>query len=438
MPRTEICNCWTHCNGGKRVSQTTFNNHAQYRTPEALAAALAPLVNPPSAESEDDDDYSSTDSSAPSSSPVRAMSTPHKSHRRPMGEPSPPKKRLRVESEAPRGDEDEGMDFFVAPSGPFDDDDGSFPMEVEPAAYDEPEDGDKPDPGSLAYQLDSDSDSESELEVVDVEDDNAMEVILDQEEPVPVPAGSNRPRAHRDDLRIIQDFQDEIRAATFENSRISKECLHRLRNPPTTPLDLSDDTICFSIQLFVALLNSSEATFKDVCDVIALNKGTQLLSLDKVKETVAEMTGVYALQGEMCRNSCLAFAGPFAALDTCPDCGSPRRDENGATTKFYTMPLGPQIQALFRNPETARLMQYRLEETKHVFAELEENEGVIKVRICAEPSAFSSPAFEDYVDLFCGDEYLSAVEDGRITDDDVVILGSLDGAQLFRNKKTDC
>lgn len=43
-----------------------------------------------------------------------------------------------------------------------------------------------------------------------------------------------------------------------------------------------------------------------------------------------------------------------------------------------------------------------------------------------------------YEDLYHGKEYLDAVARGDITEDDVVIFGSIDGAQLYRNKASDC
>ena len=41
-------------------------------------------------------------------------------------------------------------------------------------------------------------------------------------------------------------------------------------------------------------------------------------------------------------------------------------------------------------------------------------------------------------DIFCGSDYLNAVENGDIKDHDMVVMLSIDGAQLFWNKKSDC
>ena len=43
-----------------------------------------------------------------------------------------------------------------------------------------------------------------------------------------------------------------------------------------------------------------------------------------------------------------------------------------------------------------------------------------------------------YDDILGGYAYLEAVEDGRIKDHSTVLMLSMDGAQLLRNKKSDC
>ena len=43
-----------------------------------------------------------------------------------------------------------------------------------------------------------------------------------------------------------------------------------------------------------------------------------------------------------------------------------------------------------------------------------------------------------YDDIFCGLDYLDAFENGEINDYDMVVMLSMDGAQLYHNKKSDC
>jgi len=47
----------------------------------------------------------------------------------------------------------------------------------------------------------------------------------------------------------------------------------------------------------------------------------EILVLLMVKKLVAETTGVVALYDDMCVNSCHAFTGPFAQLQSCRICG---------------------------------------------------------------------------------------------------------------------
>jgi hypothetical protein len=45
---------------------------------------------------------------------------------------------------------------------------------------------------------------------------------------------------------------------------------------------------------------------------------------------------------------------------------------------------------------------------------------------------------QSYNNIFCGSEYLQAVADGKIGEDDIYLIWSCNGAQLYRNVKCDC
>jgi hypothetical protein len=92
-----------------------------------------------------------------------------------------------------------------------------------------------------------------------------------------------------------------------------------------------------------------------------------------------------------------------------------------AKQTFYTIPIGPQLQALWRSPEGARAMKYRRTRTEEVLAELAENDG----RIGA------------YDDVLTGSDYIKAVQDGDIAPTDMVLIFSTDGAQLYKKKASD-
>jgi hypothetical protein len=90
--------------------------------------------------------------------------------------------------------------------------------------------------------------------------------------------------------------------------------------------------------------------------------------------------------------------------------------------QFLTIPIGPQLQALWRSPEGAINMRYQERRTKELLTELQENGGKLLA----------------YDDILCGSDYLSAVKSGHIKPGDTVLMFSVDGAQLYRSKTSDC
>ena len=126
----------------------------------------------------------------------------------------------------------------------------------------------------------------------------------------------------------------------------------------------------------------------------------------------------------MCINSCIAYTGPFKDLDKCPKCATERYKENSNKVprqQFYTIPLGPQIQALWRTPDGGNRMRYRNRKTDEILEELQRSGRI--------------PTYED---VLHGSEYLDAHCKGKIGPDDVMIMLSVDGAQLYRDKESDC
>ena len=127
----------------------------------------------------------------------------------------------------------------------------------------------------------------------------------------------------------------------------------------------------------------------------------------------------------MCENSCIAYTGPFSELDKCPYCGDDRYSDaktKAAKQELHTIPLGPQLQSLFRDPKGAELMSYQCRETEATISALQQNNGQL----------------EAYSDFIHGSEYLGAIQEGWITDEDVVLMFSIDGAQLYAHKVSDC
>ena len=154
-----------------------------------------------------------------------------------------------------------------------------------------------------------------------------------------------------------------------------------------------------------------------------------MLSYDQVKRRVSDLSRLTTWKNHMCVDSCVGFTGPYATMDKCPRCHKPRYDQdklkksNGRNKvpqkEFTTFALGPQLQARWASPEMAKKMSYRHNKTQD---ELNCDRGVDYI----------------YNDIFCGSGYLDAVEHWNIGDHDTVVMLSIDGAQLYRNKNSDC
>lgn len=102
---------------------------------------------------------------------------------------------------------------------------------------------------------------------------------------------------------------------------------------------------------------------------------------------------------DMCIYSCVGFTGPFSGLTHCPECGKCRYEEvkfvesdgeiRFPRKRFSSIPVGPQLQALYRDPKSADAMRYRERRTQEIFDELQEMNG-------------TKPGFHD---IFDGSDY---------------------------------
>jgi hypothetical protein len=220
-----------------------------------------------------------------------------------------------------------------------------------------------------------------------------------------------------------------------EGTGLSAEAIMRLKFPlQLTPLLDRDRITTAAVKLYLSCSASDkeyERTRKIIIELHGCSPD-EFPTLYRVKQIVAELTGVESIVHDMCIDSCVGFTGPFGGLAHCPECGKCRYDvvkfaESGGEIRiprkqFSSISVGPQLQALYRDPKSADAMRYRERRTQEIFDELQQMDGI-------KP---------DFHDIFDGSDYLQAVHDGQIKDDDITLMFSVDGAQLYKNKGLDC
>ena len=202
--------------------------------------------------------------------------------------------------------------------------------------------------------------------------------------------------------------------------------IDHLRNPPISVSEILDDQhFVKAMKVFLATTNASEATYEGVrAAVMECYPEDPFLSYKQVRRRVESISGISPILHDMCIDTCAAFTGSFSELEACPICFSPRYHPgtNDPRRQFITIPIGPVVQAMYRSPEVAHQMHYRDEETERIINQIKDNGGRLL----------------EYNDTTCGKDYLDAWQAKIIEKGDVLIQLSLDGAQLFEDKLSDC
>jgi hypothetical protein len=167
---------------------------------------------------------------------------------------------------------------------------------------------------------------------------------------------------------------------TLNNSKLNNWVRKWLRNPPTNTVDdMLDPILRLSIDIYLAIGNTSQETYNSIHNALMhYNPAEPIQSYDIVKRHITEISRVTPIQEDMCVNTCIAFTGPFSGLDTCPECAEPhynpqksQADKKVGRRQFYTLLIGPQLQALWRSPESAKQMCHRSECTQQIIDELQ-------------------------------------------------------------------
>ncbi|TFY57813.1 hypothetical protein EVG20_g8395 [Dentipellis fragilis] len=444
-----LCSCMEGCKGIETVvSRSVWERHAQYRKQE-IAASFSHFLAGRSATS------SATGAGAPSSSQT-AASKRHREASDASGASAGKQRRVQVNDSEDSDDGSVRANANVQPStertpspdiapDPLPDasrldspppalarDAGSPVDTALPRQAPVEEDGTgahsrpsspAPDPGSFSdLEEDEDEPGTEEPSLEEREAGRPSLLHRDAQEPTVETVPSRI-----EDFNITEEFISALRDASLDNDPLPADVLDRLRHPPQQPPDFSDPALRLSIKIHLALTNGSQESYNLVREALHDELQFDLLSFSQVKSQIAELSGVIPIVQHMCVNTCVAFTGPFADRDTCPICQEPRYDQHKLHTSrgrvksprqvFHTMPLGPQLQARRRHPEMAEKMQYRDQCMREILA---------------------SGCIDIYDDLYCGTDLLDAMRKGQIASSDSVLFFSIDGAQLYQSKASDC
>ena len=231
-----------------------------------------------------------------------------------------------------------------------------------------------------------------------------------------------------EDLLTTVKFIQALQSASHDDvhCKMEQSAIERLRNPPTTPFDVTLlPDLRLGIDLFLANMNSSVDSFNANRNaILRRHPEDNVPSYSQMIRHISEITGVSSVVHAMCKNSCLAFTGPFANLDRCSVCNEPKLCPvtKKPQQEFHTILLGPILQALWRDASSAKKFHYRRWKTWELIRELQATFGNLS----------------SYDDFYCGSDYLENVRSGKIKDTDIILMLSIDGAQLYAHKASDC
>ncbi|KAK7015910.1 hypothetical protein VNI00_018996 [Paramarasmius palmivorus] len=205
-----------------------------------------------------------------------------------------------------------------------------------------------------------------------------------------------------------------------EKKQWTEEQWDNFLNPSQELLDLdSNPDLRLSIEIYLSLSHASEETYARVRQAVQKRyPDSKILSYDQVRRRLQTITGIIPLRFDKCINTCLGYLGPFADLEDCPICGEARYDEKSKPkSQFVSVPVGPQLQALWRHPDMVQRIRSRVERTEGILEQQASEEGI-----------------QDYSDILHGTDYLTRVESGEIDEETMLLLYSEDSGQLYRDK----
>ncbi|KAF8994152.1 hypothetical protein BDQ17DRAFT_1252062, partial [Cyathus striatus] len=176
-----------------------------------------------------------------------------------------------------------------------------------------------------------------------------------------------------EDIDIALKYITAVRDADLDSSGMDPNDVLLLQDAAESAPNIDDPDLRLGLKMFLTTTLASQEIYTLNRDAILERyPDSKLPSFDKIKWHVKELSGIKPLENDMCINTCLAFTGPFSNLEHCPMCNESRYDPHSkkARQHFSTIPIGPQIQALYRSKDSAQMMKYRRTWTAEILSKL--------------------------------------------------------------------
>ncbi|TBU21510.1 hypothetical protein BD311DRAFT_830762, partial [Dichomitus squalens] len=131
------------------------------------------------------------------------------------------------------------------------------------------------------------------------------------------------PEPTLEELKQAIAFIKALKGATLEESGLDPQVIERMHNPQRDG-DLPDLTAPENRELHQALKQfivngHSEQAYRDNRAIaMEFTEGLVLPTYEAMQKLVQELSGVVPIVTDMCPETCVAYTGPFAALDRCP------------------------------------------------------------------------------------------------------------------------
>jgi hypothetical protein len=244
----------------------------------------------------------------------------------------------------------------------------------------------------------------------------------------PDPAGHIVPNVAA--LQTAVSFIDRLHAATLDQDSLSDNVCQQLHTPVTSQMDLLDKDLRLCLEIFLATTSGSEEAYTNTLATFKCHSPkVVILSHAQIKLRIQELIGILPVMTDMCVSLCIAFTGPFGNHTICPVCQEACYKEVIQRHKlslwlqkqFLTIPVSPQIQVQWHSEKSAYDMGH--------------HQRAMEIIV---PTVLQHLPINEYNDVYCLQEFIQAVLKDDIKHDDMVLMLSIDGAQLYQHKQSDC